>query len=86
MQKKPIDIILPQLKKVKSTSNGWQASCPAHSDTKPSLSVKQDNNKVLLYCHAGCKIEDIVHALGLRMTDLFQKNVCLSNPHPRKQR
>jgi hypothetical protein len=42
------------------------ALCPAHKDRKPSLSIaKGSDGRVLLYCHAGCKYESIVEALGL---------------------
>jgi len=51
-------------------SNGkWQ--CPAHDDLKPSLSVGLGSKGVLIKCHAGCRTEDVVSALGLGMRDLF---------------
>jgi len=45
--------------------------CPAHEDNNNSLSVKMTNDRILLYCHAGCSTESIVSALGLSMTALF---------------
>jgi 5S rRNA maturation endonuclease (ribonuclease M5) len=46
--------------------------CPAHDDSTPSLSVSPGNDgKVLVYCHAGCRLEDILTALNLDATDLF---------------
>jgi hypothetical protein len=46
------------------TGNGWTARCPAHDDQKPSLSISSGkNNKVLLYCHAGCSQRDIFTAI-----------------------
>ena len=63
--------ILSKLKKLKKIKEDqYQALCPAHNDTKPSLSIKIKNNKILLCCHAGCKAKDIVKKLGLKMTDL----------------
>ncbi|MDN5751047.1 MAG: AAA family ATPase [Pseudonocardia sp.] len=49
------------------------AQCPAHEDANPSLSVTYDVNagKVLANCHAGCPPDDVVAALGLSWTDLF---------------
>jgi len=48
------------------------ARCPAHGDKSPSLSVSVGNGgRVLLHCHAGCKPEDVVRAMGLKMQDLF---------------
>lgn len=55
--------------------DGRQFRCPAHDDHKPSLSVAEgDDGRVLLTCHAGCRPEDIVAALGLTMADLFTPN------------
>jgi archaellum biogenesis ATPase FlaH len=55
--------VLPNLRKVKKTRNGWSACCPAHDDRNPSLSVNEDEGKVLMYCHAGCSFVQIVQAL-----------------------
>ncbi|MDE3725339.1 AAA family ATPase [Nocardiopsis sp. N85] len=51
------------------------ARCPAHEDRAPSLSVGYDGGKVLVSCKAGCDVEDVVAALGLRMADLFDEDV-----------
>ena len=51
--------------------NQWTARCPAHDDNKPSLSVSETGDRILLHCHTGCKTEAIVQALGLTMKDLF---------------
>src|SRR2546426_11183567 len=53
------------------TADGWQACCPAHEDTTPSLSITPAQDKVLLHCHAGCENKAIVAALGLTLADLF---------------
>ena len=67
-----IDDVLAQFPGAKKTPNGWQAKCPAHDDKVASLSISvQEDGKVLLYCHAGCELRDILHAVGLKMTDLF---------------
>lgn len=71
---KSIYDILNKLSKVKPLQRGeFQACCPAHKDVKPSLSIKEEGDKILLNCHAGCKPEDIVKAIGLEMADLFIK-------------
>jgi AAA domain len=49
----------------------WQACCPSHDDTDPSLSITASTDKVLLTCHAGCATTDVVAALGLTLADLF---------------
>lgn len=57
------------------TVNGDKATaqCPSHDDGRASLSVgpRRDHKGVVLFCHAGCQTNDIVAALGLPMTDLF---------------
>jgi AAA domain len=63
--------ILAKLQGVSGTGNGWQARCPAHSDTHPSLSIATDGGKTLLCCHAGCSTGSIVSTIGLSMRDLF---------------
>jgi hypothetical protein len=46
--------------------------CPAHDDrNNPSLSIKADNDRLLLHCFAGCQPEDIVSGIGLEMKNLF---------------
>ena len=57
----------------KGRGNAWQ--CVAHEDRAPSLSVTRSPKGVLLNCHAGCATEDVVVALGLSMTDLFDEPV-----------
>ena len=67
-----IDDVLARFPGARKTPNGWQAKCPAHHDQVASLSISvQEDGKVLLYCHAGCELRDILHAADLRMTDLF---------------
>jgi hypothetical protein len=57
-----------------ASRNGEKAMCfcPAHDDrSNPSLSLKEENGKLLLHCFAGCQLEDIVSEMGLEMKDLF---------------
>lgn len=44
--------------------------CPAHEDRTASLSVREGEKALLLYCHAGCSLESILDALGLTKADL----------------
>ena len=63
---------LALLKGVKKLSNGeYLALCPNHDDHNQSLSVRQNDNKILPFCHAGCATPDVVKAMGLTMADLF---------------
>jgi hypothetical protein len=45
--------------------------CPAHEDGRPSLSVDAKDDRVLLFCHAHCQVDEIIRTLGLEFTDLF---------------
>jgi hypothetical protein len=50
----------------------YQARCPAHDDRNPSLSITQGERGVLVRCWSqGCTVEQIVRALGIRVSDLF---------------
>jgi hypothetical protein len=69
----PVDRLLQGLEKVRHTGPAtWTARCPAHEDKTPSLSVKEgDDGRVLLHCHGGCNVDEVVGALGLCLADLF---------------
>lgn len=62
-----VDEVLNRLDNVRPRGRGqWQASCPAHDDRNPSLSVTEgDNGRVLLHCFAcNAPYSDIMAALG----------------------
>ena len=65
--------LLSMLKHVRRTgSDRWQARCPAHEDKDPSLSVaERKDGKILVHCFAGCSLEQISAALGIKPKDLF---------------
>ena len=45
--------------------------CPAHEDRSPSLSVFTGvNQPILLHCHSGCTLPEILVAAGLTMNDI----------------
>ena len=48
-----------------------RAHCPAHRDVRPSLAITHRDGRLLIKCFAGCRTSVVVHALGLRMADLF---------------
>src|SRR5262245_7667064 len=69
---RPIEKVLARLANVTPCGHGWSAICPGHGDRIPSLSVVEGGDgRVLMKCHAGCWIGDIVEELGLTMRDLF---------------
>ena len=50
----------------KQTGDRWQAHCPAHEDSTPSLSITQGHTQdILIKCFAGCSWKDVLGKLGL---------------------
>jgi phage/plasmid primase, P4 family, C-terminal domain len=68
-----LDDFCSRLKGVQGSGKQRKALCPAHDDEKPSLSVSVDEKegKILLYCHASCEYQDILHAMNLTKRDLY---------------
>lgn len=66
--------ILNKLKGVKrgAAPDQWITLCPSHDDHNPSLSVGEGDGKTLLRCFAGCEPEQILAAIGLPITALFE--------------
>lgn len=80
--------ILAMLDGVRETGgDGYVAKCPAHEDRSPSLSVKLcDDGRILLHCFAGCDVEEVCGALGLKLADLMpdrplDHRVCRARRH-----
>lgn len=65
--------VLDRLDRVRATSRGWSACCPAHPDRTPSLSVTEGDRGVLVKCWAGCTVDEIADAMGLGVADLFYR-------------
>src|SRR5262249_13978542 len=59
-----LDEILPLLKGVKRSGDGWVAHCPGHDDQTQSLSVGAGaSGKLLLRCHARCPFASFLAVL-----------------------
>jgi putative DNA primase/helicase len=59
--------ILPQLKGVRKSGDGWVARCPSHDDKHASLSIREGSDgRLLLKCHSnsGCKFETIIASVS----------------------
>lgn len=79
------EALLERLAGVKGRGPGrWIACCPAHEDAKPSLTITEDHDRVLVHCHAGCKAEEILGAVGLTFDALFDKPLERSAHHLRE--
>lgn len=55
--------------------NSYQCKCPAHDDKHASLTISEQNNKILLHCHAGCSTGSILDHVGLTFKDLHTESV-----------
>ena len=55
------------------TVRGGEAQCPAHEDTRASLSVGQGRDGALVKCHAGCELDAVLEALGMSAAGLFDE-------------
>lgn len=60
---------------VRKGRDGYKAKCPVHDDSHASLSVAEDNGRILIKCFAGCRTEAIMDKLGLRWKDLFDEQL-----------
>lgn len=64
--------IIDRLHKVQGKNGKYRAQCPAHGSKGLTLSVKEcDDGSTLMYCFAGCTAEDVMGAIGLPMTEMF---------------
>ena len=80
--------LLAHLAGVCRSGDGWAACCPAHADQHQSLSVRHLDGKWLIKCHAGCDWREIISALGVAESDLFDSpsNGAGGRPIPLDQR
>ena len=66
---------------VRQTGPGrWIARCPSHTGRSPSLSVREVDQRTLIYCFCGCTSGDVLAAVGLRMTNLFDRPLLGNGP------
>jgi hypothetical protein len=52
-------------------SDGHCFQSPSYRDATPSLSLTAGRVGVVLFCHAGCPVEAVLAALGLRLRNLY---------------
>lgn len=76
--------LLDRLDRVRRSGKGWMARCPAHDDKTASLSITEAPDKVLLWCFAGCRTEDVLAAVGLAFRDLFPPRHWPDSPEQRR--
>lgn len=54
----------------KLSASSYQCECPVHRDKKASLTISENEGKLLLHCHAGCDTKDILDEVGLTFNDI----------------
>jgi hypothetical protein len=67
---------LAQVRHKPTGAGRWSFSCPGplhkHGDRSMSASLRElDDGRVLVHCHAGCSVEEILSAVGLTFDTLF---------------
>lgn len=68
-----VHLLLARLDGVRPAGDGkWYARCPAHEDKSPSLSIRDARERILLHCFAGCDSGDVLTAVGLDWSALYQ--------------
>ena len=68
----PIELLLTKLPNAEIAGEGWSARCPAHEDRRASLSIGEGiDGRALVKCHAGCTVDAVCEAVGLRVADLM---------------
>jgi hypothetical protein len=88
MPDSPRNRLIPVLEEVTEIRPGvWQACCPAHVDSRPSLRVTEvDDGKLLIHCFAGCSADGVTSAVGLKLSDLFPHDDVIHSWRDRRTR
>ncbi len=66
-----LEELLSRFQYSRKIANGYQVRCPAHDDQKASLSIREGDKGLLLYCHAGCDTSKVLQTLNVELEDLF---------------
>lgn len=68
------ETLLARLERVRSSGPGkWRACCPVHGGKSLTLAIAERDGRVLLHCFAGCGTDAVLRALGLTLSDLFER-------------
>ena len=79
--------LLQRLEHVRKSGNGWRAKCPScggRSD-RDKLVITESDGRVLVYCHGGCRGDDVVAAAGLAWADLHPPRHWPQTPEERER-
>lgn len=78
----PVSDVLARLNGVKGSDGQWSARCPCRNDdSNPSLSVAEENGRILMHCHRGngCDVFKICESMGIKVGDIMP-----DDPMPKK--
>lgn len=78
----PVTDLLSRLNGVKGGNGQWSARCPCRNDdNNPSLSVAEENGRILMHCHrgSGCDVFKICESIGVKVGDIMP-----DEPMPKK--
>jgi len=82
-----VDRVLSLFQDATPEKDGWLVLCPAHDDHTPSLRISEGaEGRALLTCRAGCTLDSIVSALGIKKGDLFEGGNGAGKPAPAQPR
>jgi len=80
------EYLLTQTNARQESSGQFKGTCPAHDDHQASLSLKLEDNRILLNCFARCDFNNVCEKLGVDPKELFadpyQDNPPPENPRP----
>ena len=65
------DDLANRLEGVRRSGSGFTARCPIHDDRINSLKVSAGRKATLLYCHAGCRPQEILSIFGWSIQETF---------------
>lgn len=82
--------LLDYLERVRARgSDQWSASCPGplheHGDRSGGLAIRQVDDRVLIFCPAGCTASEIMAAVGLSLADLYDRPLNSTGVAPVRQ-
>lgn len=67
----PLETVLAAVGEYRQRGDQYVALCPSHDDHNPSLAIARGRNGgVVMKCRVRCDTKQVVHDLGLKMTDL----------------
>ena len=72
----PVAELLARLRNVRKFGDAWRADCPVGHTSGRSLAIAVGHDgRALLHCFVGCAADEIVDAIGLRLSQLFPPRI-----------